>query len=406
MAMPIEITHSISTKSRQKSKESPLEAIKKLKQIEGDHSIAVGLSGGVDSSLTAALLVAAGWKVEGITLWLMQGQGSCCSDGLVDAAGICEQLGIPHHVIDSRETFQKEIVQKLVSGYQEGITPSPCSRCNRSVKFSEMIKWAESECNINRIATGHYARIKYKENPSDFDFLPKSNQQRHKLLRGLDQNKDQSYFLYDLSQEVLGKIVFPLGELTKADTRDEALKYGLRTANKPESQDLCLSEHYGSMKAFLDNYLPSRKGEIILKDGTILGEHDGIEHFTIGQRKGLGIAWKVPLHVIKIDAAMNQVVVGPRNEAGKGSCIVGEINWVSISAPTNSIEVEVQLRYRSLPVLAELIPLEPTGKDIKNKRPSRCLLKFKEEQFSITPGQAAVFYSKEFVLGGGLIVKE
>ena len=180
----------------------------------------------------------------------------------------------------------------------------------------------------------------------------------------------------------------------------------MRTAQKPESQDLCLAEHHGSMKAFLDNYLPERKGEIVHKDGTLLGEHDGIEHFTIGQRKGLGIAWKTPLHVISLDPSLNRVVVGERSEAAKSSCVVGEINWVSISPPDNEINVEVQLRYRSLPVLAKVFPIKETIQDIERERPYRCLIQFQEEQFSITPGQAAVFYDGEVLLGGGIIQRE
>ena len=401
--MPIKI-HSPNSFNTQASLAGE-KAINHLKLLDGDHSAAVGLSGGVDSSLSAALLIEAGWKVQGITLWLIKGKGSCCSDGLIDAAGICEELGIDHHVIDTRETFQTEIVQHLIDGYQKGITPSPCSRCNRSVKFSEMLKWSQENCKTNRIATGHYARIKYaKKSQYSYD-LQEETENRHQLLRGLDKNKDQSYFLYDLPQEVLGKIIFPLGELTKEETRQEALRYGLRTAKKPESQDLCLSEHHGSMKAFLDHYLPSRKGQIVLQDGTILGEHDGIEHFTIGQRKGLGVSWKEPLHVVSLNSSNNQVIVGPRSEAGKANCVVGEINWVSISIPSKPINVEVQLRYRSPPVLAELIPIEKKQNDPINSS-QRCRLVFKDKQFSITPGQAAVFYKGDLLLGGGLIELE
>ena len=405
MAITTEIK-SLTNKSNDQEKSSVEESIKRLEHLKGKHEIAVGLSGGVDSSLTASLLLKAGWKVEGITLWLMKGQGSCCSDGLIDAAAICEELGITHHVIDSRETFQKEIIEQIINDYKEGITPLPCSKCNRSVKFSEMLKWAEEKCNIHRIATGHYARIQYSTETFELCSVPGDSKKRHKLLRGLDKHKDQSYFLYDLSQEVLEKVVFPLGELTKDETRKEAIEDGLRTANKPESQDLCLSEHHGSMKAFLDHYLPPREGEIVLQDGTVIGKHDGIEHFTIGQRKGLGVSWKVPLHVISIDSSKNKVVVGPRTEAGKSKCIVGEVNWVSISPPTQSINVEVQLRYRSPPVQAQLIPIKATKEDIIRNRPNRCHIRFTEKQFSITPGQAAVFYSGNVLLGGGLIQTE
>ena len=372
-------------------------AIERLRQWPGEHRVAVGLSGGVDSSLTAALLVEAGWEVEGLTLWLMSGKGACCAEGLVDAAGVCEQLEVPHHVVDFREHFKEQIVDFLVQGYEAGVTPLPCSRCNREVKFGPRLRWAKEERNIDRIATGHYARVRHGD---------QSENGRHQLLRGLDERKDQSYFLYDLPQEALGRLVFPLGELTKPDTRLEADRHGLRTAQKPESQDLCLADHHGSMKAFLDAYLPPRPGQIVLADGQVVGEHDGIEHFTIGQRKGLGVAWSEPLHVVRLDGAMNQVVVAPRRDAARGEAVVGAVNWVSVAPPTEPLEVEVQVRYRSGPQQARLIPLPETDSDRAADRPHRCRLEFAEEQFSITPGQAAVFYAGEMVLGGGLIQRD
>ena len=370
------------------------QALERLASWPGEHRVAVGLSGGVDSSLTAALLVEAGWQVEGLTLWLMSGKGACCAEGLVDAAGICEQLEVPHHVVDFREHFKAQIVDFLVEGYGSGVTPLPCSRCNREVKFGPMLSWAEQERGIGRIATGHYARVLHG------DLSPNG---RHQLLRGLDRQKDQSYFLYDLPQEALGRLVFPLGELTKTDTRAEAARHGLRTAEKPESQDLCLADHHGSMKAFLDAYLPPRQGEIVLSDGRVLGTHDGIEHFTIGQRKGLGVAWSEPLHVVRLDGALNRVVVAPRSEAARPDAVVGAVNWVSIAPPTAPLQVEVQVRYRSGAVAALLTPLPATDADAAAQRPHRCRLQFAEEQFSITPGQAAVFYAGDTLLGGGLI---
>jgi tRNA-specific 2-thiouridylase len=369
-------------------------ALERLAAWPGEHRVAVGLSGGVDSSLTAALLVEAGWQVEGLTLWLMSGKGACCAEGLVDAAGICEQLHVPHHVVDFRAHFREQIVDFLVQGYEGGVTPLPCSRCNREVKFGPMLRWASQERGIGRIATGHYARVRHGE---------QSDNGRHQLMRGLDARKDQSYFLYDLPQQALGQLVFPLGELTKADTRAEAERRGLRTARKPESQDLCLADHHGSMKAFLDAYLPPRDGEIVLTDGRVVGQHDGIEHFTIGQRKGLGVAWSEPLHVVQLDPAMNRVVVAPRRDAARHGCEVGAVNWVSMAPPSQPIEVEVQVRYRSTAVPALLTPVLPTEEDLAADRPHRCRLVFAEEQFSITPGQAAVFYAGELVLGGGLI---
>ena len=372
-------------------------ALERLRAWPGEHRLAVGLSGGVDSSLTAALLVEAGWEVEGLTLWLMSGKGACCAEGLVDAAGICEQLEVPHHVVDFRQHFQEQIVDFLVQGYGDGVTPLPCSRCNREVKFAPMLAWAAKERGLERIATGHYARVRHGD---------QSPNGRHQLLRGLDSRKDQSYFLYDLPQEVLGRLVFPLGELTKADTRLEAARHGLRTAEKPESQDLCLADHHGSMKAFLDAYLPPRQGEIVLGDGTVVGQHDGIEHFTIGQRKGLGVAWSEPLHVVRLDAAMNRVVVAPRSEAARSECCVGAVNWVSMAPPDRPLEVAVQVRYRSAPEPALLTPLPATAGDTAGGRPHRCQVVFADEQFSITPGQAAVFYDGEVLLGGGLIQRD
>jgi tRNA-specific 2-thiouridylase len=370
------------------------QALQRLADWPGEHRVVVGLSGGVDSSLTAALLVEAGWQVEGLTLWLMSGKGACCAEGLVDAAGICEQLEVPHHVVDFREHFKAQIVDFLVEGYGAGVTPLPCSRCNREVKFGPMLQWAEQERGIGRLATGHYARIRHGE---------VSENGRHQLLRGLDARKDQSYFLYDLPQSALGQLVFPLGELTKPDTRLEAARHGLRTADKPESQDLCLADHHGSMKAFLDAYLPPRAGEIVLRDGRVLGQHEGVQHFTIGQRKGLGVAWSEPLHVVQLDAAMNRVVVAPRAEAARSYAEVGAVNWLSVPPPQAPLPVEVQVRYRSAPVQALLTPLQPIEADLAAGRPHRCRLEFAEEQFSITPGQAAVFYAGELVLGGGLI---
>jgi len=356
-----------------------------LQQWPGEHQVAVGLSGGVDSSLTAALLHEAQWSVTGVTLWLMKGRGACCSDGLVDAAGVCEQLGVPHHVLDARQTFRQEVVDVLVEGYGRGVTPLPCSRCNRHVKVALLLQWAEREMGISHLATGHYARL--RRHPDNG---------RMELLRGRDRHKDQSYFLYDLLQEQLEHLVFPLGELRKAETRTEAHRHGLRTAAKPESQDLCLVEHHGSMAAFLETYLPPRLGEIVLRDGTVVGSHDGVQHFTIGQRRGLGVAWHEPLHVVRLDGAMNRVVVAPRNEATRTDCAVAAINWVSIPPAVAPMEVQVQVRYRSEPVTARLIPSDTT----------RARLVFETPQFSITPGQAAVFYAEDVLLGGGLITRE
>jgi len=360
-------------------------------------NIIVGLSGGVDSSLSAALLVERDWNVEGLTLWLMKGQGSCCSEGLVDAAGLCEDLGINHKIIDSREIFEREVIKKTTESYEKGFTPLPCSMCNKNVKFEEMLNYAINKKDFTHIATGHYARIKKSSYAKTLDcksFVFKD----FLLLRGADENKDQSYFLYSLSQEVLSRLEFPLGEMKKEETRKEALRLGLRTAQKPESQDLCLVEHYGSMKRFIDKHIEPKEGEIVHVNGKVLGTHNGIQHFTVGQRKGLGISWPEPLYVKSLDREKNIVYVADKNDLFKKEAIISKVNWVSIEEPKQEIEVEAQIRYRSHPVKGTLIPLK--NSDNTN---TTFKLVFEESQSSVTPGQAAVFYKGEILLGGGLI---
>ncbi|WP_017295999.1 tRNA 2-thiouridine(34) synthase MnmA [Geminocystis herdmanii] len=346
--------------------------------------VVVGLSGGVDSSVAAASLQSQGYEVEGLTLWLMKGKGQCCSDGMVDAAHLCEQLGIPHHVVDTRELFQTYIVDYVVSGYESGVTPLPCSQCNRVVKFPPMLEYAQQNLGIDKIATGHYARINYDEKLD-----------RYQLLKAIDDTKDQSYFLYDLTQDLLSHLIFPLGEQTKAETRVMASKFELKTADKPDSQDLCLIETHGSMKDFLDKYIQPKQGQIVDLEGNILGEHTGIHHYTIGQRKGLGIAYAEPLYVVKLDPVMNHVVVATRDQGGRTECIVGRMNWVSIAPPENPIKAEAKIRYRTPPKSVNVIPLDS----------QRIKLIFDEPQFGITPGQAAVLYHEDLLLGGGIIDK-
>jgi tRNA-specific 2-thiouridylase len=347
-------------------------------------NIVVGLSGGVDSSVAAATLHHQGYEVIGLTLWLMKGKGQCCSEGMVDAATICEQLNIPHHIVDSRDVFQTNIIDYLVSGYETGIAPLPCSQCNKAVKFGPMVSYAKEQLGCDRIATGHYARIRYDEATG-----------RYQLLRAIDPKKDQSYFLYDLTQDLLAASVFPLGEQTKEETRRIAAQFGLKTADKPDSQDLCLIEAHGTMRSFLDKYIDRKEGDIVDLDGKVLGKHNGIHHYTIGQRKGLGIAATEPLYVVKLDPAMNRVVVGNRANAGSVECTVGRMNWVSIPEPSNPIQTQVQVRYQATPVVASIIPLGE----------SRVKLTFNEPQFAITPGQAAVLYDGDVLLGGGIIEK-
>ncbi len=360
-------------------------------------NIVVGLSGGVDSSLSAALLIEEGWLVEGLTLWLMKGQGSCCSEGLIDAAGLCEDLGISHHIIDSRNLFAEKVIEKTTQGYELGITPLPCSMCNKNVKFEEMLNWAKEQKVFTYIATGHYAQIK-KINDIEINLSKNLKFNDFLLLRGVDRNKDQSYFLYSLSQEVLSRLVLPLGKLKKAETREEASRLGLRTAQKPESQDLCLVEHYGSMSKFIDHHIPEKNGEIKHINGEVLGSHNGIQHFTVGQRKGIGISWKEPLYVKNLDYKNNLVYVANIKDLLEREAIIKDLNWVSIKEPTEEINVQAQIRYRSKPVEGRLIPLKN-----KDKLNTHYKLIFNDYQSSITPGQAAVFYQDEILLGGGII---
>ncbi|MBD2089430.1 tRNA 2-thiouridine(34) synthase MnmA [Microcoleus sp. FACHB-1515] len=346
------------------------------------NQVVVGLSGGVDSSVAAATLQAQGYDVVGLTLWLMKGKGQCCSEGMIDAAQLCEQMGIAHHIVDIRETFQANIIDYLVEGYGAGVTPLPCSQCNKAVKFGPMLDYARKELGADKIATGHYARIQFDEGTN-----------RYQLWRAIDRSKDQSYFLYDLSQDILAHTLFPLGNQPKTETRRMAGEFGLSTASKPESQDLCLIEAHGSMQKFLDKFLTPKPGEIVDESGRVLGQHNGIHHYTIGQRKGLGIAAANPLYVVGIDAGRNQVIVGDRSSGHQSECTVQRVNWVSIDPPTAPISAQVQVRYRSPAVPATVIPLEG----------ERAKVIFDEPQFSVTPGQAAVWYDGEILLGGGVI---
>ena len=359
------------------------------------NKVVVGLSGGVDSSVAAALLHRQGYQVEGLTLWLMKGKGQCCSEGMVDAAFICEQLGIPHHIVDSRDVFQTEIVDYLVAGYSAGVTPLPCSQCNKAVKFGPMLTYARTGLGIDKIATGHYAQTSVQP---DTD--------RYQLRRAVDRNKDQSYFLYDLTQELLAACVFPLGAQPKSETRRLAAEFGLKTATKPESQDLCLVESHGSMQTFLDKYITPKTGDIVDQAGQVLGQHEGVHHYTIGQRKGLGIAAAHPLYVIELDAVRNRVIVGDRTSAGRSDCTVCRMNWVSIEAPSAPIRAEVQVRYRSPAVPAMVIPLSSMEPAAEPGMADRIRLVFDDPQFGITPGQAAVLYEGDLLLGGGIIERQ
>lgn len=361
---------------------SATEQITQQTQAQIREKVVVGLSGGVDSSVAAAILHRAGYDVTGLTLWLMRGKGQCCSEGMVDAARLCEELGIHHEIVDSRDVFEENIINYLVTGYAAGYTPLPCSRFNKAVKFTPIMNYAREKLGINKIATGHYAKINFNAESG-----------RYELRRADDDTKDQSYFLYEVGQEELSCCVFPLGDTTKVETRKIAAEFGLATAQKPESMDLCLVEANGSMKAFLDKYLTPIQGKIVDTNGNVLGEHDGTYHYTIGQRKGLGVAAANPLYVIALDPIKNEVIVGDRSEAHDNECTINQLNWVSMAPTDVPFHAEVQVRYRTVPASATVIPLSG----------DQARIVFDEPQFSITPGQAAVFYRNDLLLGGGLI---
>ena len=337
------------------------------------------MSGGVDSSVAAGLLVEQGYEVVGVSLRLWEARNlgpRNCSDhrGAEEVAGL---LGIPHAVLDQRDDFRKAVVAPFARSYLDGATPNPCVACNRHFKIEKLLEWAEVR-GIPRVATGHYARTGRCSGGAS-------------LLRGSDRNKDQSYFLFALSPRQLDHIVFPLGDLHKEAVRAKAREMRLPVAERPESQDICLGDHRAVVESFAK---PDQLGggEIVDSLGNVLGHHDGVHRFTVGQRKGLGIAAPRPLYVLRIDAERRRVVVGGREELRAPSFTASRLNW--LAAPLGGeTSAEVQVRYRSKPVPCTLRPLNGDGVEVLPGEPLA----------SVTPGQAAVFYRDDQVLGGGWI---
>ena len=338
----------------------------------------------MDSSLAAALLKDAGNDVLGITLCLW-GEERDSEPAITSARSVCKTVGIDHKVLDLRESFKKEIIDNFIGQYTSGLTPNPCVRCNEIIKFGMLMKLMEL-CRAERLATGHYARV-----------MIDGRSGRHNLLTALDGNKDQSYFLYRLSQRQLGSAIFPLGEMTKDEVRDRARAMGLPSASNEESQEVCFIPD-NDYRGFIENERPDAvcDGEFADTKGNVLGRHRGVAFYTVGQRKGLGVS--SPLgrrYVLDRDAETNRVVLGDEEGLKKPGCLVADTNWIRMDALVKPLEAEVKLRYRFKPVRATLIP-EENGVRIK----------FKNPEPGVSPGQSAVFYDGDAVIGGGIIQKE
>ncbi len=353
--------------------------------------VVVAMSGGVDSSVAAALLVRAGYDVVGMMmrLWSDEALGGaehnrCCTpDQMRIARAVADKLGIPFYVLDSKEIFRGTVVQYFIDQHRAGFTPNPCLECNRHIRFDWLLRNAIA-LDTDYLATGHYARI--AQDPAGGQLL----------MKGLDPAKDQSYVLSVMGQEQLSKTLFPVGEYPKAEVRRIASELGLDHANRKDSQDLCFLGN-SDYRDFLGAHAPDMmiKGPIVTKEGIVLGEHRGLPNYTIGQRKGLGVSHHEPLYVLAMNPFKNALVVGTRADLGCDHLIAERFNWVSGVVPAEAFRAEVKIRYRSQPQGAWVRPLDD----------GRARVDFDEPQRDITPGQAAVAYWGDVCLGGGLIAK-
>jgi tRNA-specific 2-thiouridylase len=367
--------------------------------------IAVAMSGGVDSSAAAALLKEQGHELVGFTMQLWDQNRNinvdengdplpsrCCSlDDVYDARRVAESLGFPFYVLNLEREFEESVVEPFIQNYLSGETPIPCVACNSRLKFASLDRMARS-LDCDKVATGHYARVEYDEKAD-----------RYRLFRGRNHSKDQSYFLWELTQDQLSRAYFPLGEMYKEDVRDLAREAKLYTANKPESQEICFVPD-GKYSDFIDRYLDHERrsdelpgsGEIITTAGEAIGTHAGIHRYTVGQRRGLGIANERPLYVVRIERAKNQIVVGEADELESTGFIARGVNWVAFDEPSEPVRAKVKVRYRHEPAIATIFPLPN----------ARVRVVFDEPQRAITPGQATIFYDADEVVGGGWITND
>lgn len=349
----------------------------------GKTRVAVLMSGGVDSSTTALILKNQGFDVVGVTGWLIKSGSRCCDTGMIDAARVCEQLELDHHAVDLRELFKTQIIDQFHQSYERARTPLPCSLCNTIIKWGALMNYGRKILNAEYIATGHYARVERTEDG-------------YRLMRAVDRKKDQSYVLWGLTMEQLKRTLLPLGEYTKDEIRKIASDAGLTTANRPDSQDLCFIPQGSTPQKYLADFLVEAPGPILhAVTGQMIGEHKGTHNFTIGQRRGLNIAWPEPLYVISIDPDTRAVYAGPKDALLRRDLTASEVNWLVDAAPQEPFQALAKIRYNSPTARALVTPL-PDGK---------VQVRFDEPQPAITPGQVLGIYDLDdkYILGGGWI---